>query len=764
MSVKSSTKHRLLEWCCLLLAVLLGTSLAWGEDYFRVAPGPLNEGHAAYDNPDGCPKCHEQGKGVTNQKCLSCHGAVQHKGGLHTTFGGKACITCHTEHKGRAFNIIDWKAVGGRDTIKHDQTGFSLANHHAQVACAKCHIKRLRTGRVSYLGLSKDCQSCHANVHGFTRPELSQKCEICHQPGQSLGGQMLRNWQSQHAQYSKLKLDGKHLNQSCVNCHKGGKMGGHGTPRSCAECHVPSHPIANATHNCEGCHAQSASFHGAKVKHEAFGFALTGKHARASCGACHRRGNQAGPGRSVSKACTACHIAKHPVVKETANCVRCHPSGGSFKGAKIDHAKFGLGLFGKHTKIPCVSCHKTNAKPTYRDGACISCHQHKNAHQGQYNDTPCSNCHVEGGKRPQPFDHDKDTRFPLIGFHGEAKIKNDCELCHPGRIYRTGKLGCGACHGDKHNGQLGQDCEKCHSPLLHFNAPRSKNFDHKSYPLEGKHKTIPCVSCHVNSNYKLGKKSCVDCHQKDDKHQGKVGKGCDKCHDAVTFKQAPKFSHDRMTRFVRNGAHRQVACALCHQPRSAKNAPLGLAEWKRQLPASLSMDLQFRVRGNRCNECHSDPHAGNYGSDCEACHNTRDFSRISGGAGKTIRPKDHGGSWLRRHTTLPENDGELGAEKRACASCHGAPTCTHCHRTQPPRSHTALWRVRTHGAAASFDPNACSTCHRAASCIQCHRRTPPLNHRGAWRQNHGFAAGGVAGNNCFVCHRRSDCTICHRGR
>jgi len=764
MKFVPSVGPRLFGLYGLVLAVLFFTPLAWGEDYFRVSPGPLNEGHAAYDNPDGCPKCHEQGKGVTPGKCLSCHGAVQHKGGLHTTFGGKACISCHTEHKGRAVNIIEWNGVGGKDTFKHELTGFSLGNYHGQVACARCHVKRLRTGRVSYLGTSRDCQSCHANAHGFTRPELSQKCEVCHQPGQSLIGHVLRSWQSQHGQYSKLNFVGKHLDQACVNCHKGGMMAGRGAPRTCGECHVPSHPVVARTRNCEECHAQNADFHRAKVKHEEFGFPLAGRHAQANCGACHLRGKKVGPGLTPSKACTSCHVAKHPVVQATANCVSCHASGGSFKGAHIDHARFGFGLFGKHTKRPCVSCHKTNAKTGYRDGACFSCHTHKNVHQGQYNDKPCSNCHVEGGKRKYSFDHDKDTRFPLIGFHGEAKIKNDCVLCHPGRIYRTGTLGCGDCHGDKHNGQLGKDCEKCHSPLLHFNAPRSKSFAHNAYPLEGKHKTIPCVSCHTDSNYKLGKRACLDCHQKDDKHQGRLGKSCDRCHGVDTFKPASKFSHDRMTKFARNGAHGQVACPLCHQARVEKNPPLSVAAWKQLSAAELTLDPLFPIRGKRCNDCHADPHAGNYGVACEGCHGTSDFHKIAGGSGKTIRPRDHGGSWLRRHTTLPDNDADLGAEGRTCASCHGSPACTNCHRTNAPRSHTALWRVRTHGAAASFDPNACSTCHRAASCIQCHQRTPPLNHRGAWRQYHGFAAGGVSDSNCFVCHRRADCTICHRGR
>jgi hypothetical protein len=752
---------RLIELCCLLLAGLFAAPLASAQGYFRVSPGPLNEGHAAYDNSDDCAKCHDSGRGVTNQKCLSCHAAVVHKGGLHATFGGRPCIACHVEHKGRAFNIIEWKNVGGRDTFNHDTAGFSLKEHHAQVACVKCHVKRLKTGRTSYLGLSRDCQSCHSGAHGFGRSELSKRCDACHQPGQSLRGQVLRSW-PKHSQYSRLVLNGKHSELSCVRCHQERTFGGRATARACVDCHAPSHPVTAQTNDCSDCHDQNGTFKGAKINHNKFGFPLAGRHAKVACASCHAKGRAAGSGRLPSKACVDCHTPTHPVVKATANCISCHPLTNPFRGATIDHAQFGFPLLGRHAKRSCASCHKAKAKLNYSEGACVSCHTHRNAHQGQYHDKPCATCHIEGGKRTKPFDHDVDTRFPLIGFHGQDKIKNDCVLCHPGRIYRTGPLNCSDCHGDKHQGTLGKDCTKCHSPLLHFNAPRSKEFDHKAYPLHGKHKSTACISCHVNSNYKLGKRTCFDCHRKDDRHHESLGQDCGKCHGEVTFKGAEKFSHDSMTKFQRTGAHGRAACALCHQPKSAQQKTLSVAQWRRTAPGPL--DLTFPVRGKRCADCHSDPHNGNVGSDCEACHSTVSFQRISGGRAKFIRPKDHGGTWLRRHTTLPESDSEPGAEKRSCAVCHGAPSCSHCHRTRAPRSHTALWRVRTHGAAASFDPNACSTCHRAASCIQCHRRTPPLNHRGAWRTMHGYAAGSFVDNNCFVCHRKADCALCHRAR
>jgi hypothetical protein len=216
-----------------------------------------------------------------------------------------------------------------------------------------------------------------------------------------------------------------------------------------------------------------------------------------------------------------------------------------------------------------------------------------------------------------------------------------------------------------------------------------------------------------------------------------------------------------MTRFAKQGTHRRVPCAQCHEARTAQTRPLSVEEWKRVGPTKLN--LAFPVRGSRCFECHSDPHRGNFGTECETCHVPDSFQRITGAA-KSVRPLDHRGAWVRRHSSLSDVDQELAPVKSTCSTCHGVPACQNCHRKRSPRSHTAMFRTRTHGAVAGFDPTPCGTCHQVASCTQCHRRTPPLNHRGTWRVLHGYAAGGFADSNCFVCHRRSDCALCHRTR
>lgn len=735
--------------------VLMAAPRAWAIDYFRVSPGPLNEGHAKYDHSDGCANCHIPGTGVTKARCLSCHTNVLHKQGLHRTFGNRSCIDCHTEHKGRKYNIIDWSSVGGRDAFQHDKVGFPLQNYHGQVACAKCHVARLITGRTSYLGLSPSCQSCHAQMHQFNRTEFSQKCDLCHDPGKSLRGARLSSWANPHARYSGIEFVGKHLDQVCTKCHAGGAMPGRSPARSCVSCHTPNHPVTSRTAICVDCHSQTSEFRRAKIDHSDYGFVLTGKHATTGCRSCHAPGSKT---RGRVRACGECHQADHPVVRATANCARCHVSGKSFRGARIDHARFGFALLGRHRPLRCKKCHtRPNRRLSYEEGNCVGCHTHRNAHRGQFADKACASCHVEGGKRTSPFDHNKDTRFPLIGFHAQAKVRDNCESCHPKLVYRTGKIHCVDCHKDKHKGSLGSNCERCHTPLTAFDAPRGKMIDHRSFPLEGRHKIIACVACHANDQYHLGHKECVDCHLKDDVHGGRLGRDCGKCHRPE--KGAPKFSHAKMTRFARTGAHRRVPCAVCHQPRAAA-APRTVGQWRKI--SAPKLDRRFPVFGKRCSDCHADPHRGGYGTDCERCHQTGRFSSLSRARAVTLRPRDHGAGWLRYHTTLAETGGS--SVENTCASCHGRPACRNCHRTSAPRSHTGLFRIKTHGRYASFDPNSCRTCHQTASCTQCHRRTAPLNHRGAWTTLHGYAAGGFGDSNCNVCHRRADCAVCHGSR
>lgn len=670
------------------LMVLLAAPwvLAQGS-FFRVSPGPLSESHAEHDNSDGCPKCHEPNTGVTNAKCLDCHKPLREriarKLGLHATFTGK-CIQCHPGHKGRTTSIVDWQHVGGQQTFDHARTGFPLSNHHAQLACTACHTKRLKSGRISYIGLDRECQSCHKGVHKLSKPELANQCDLCHAAGKVNRGMRLAEWERKHFELTKLVLPGKHLEQPCTKCHPKAAM----------------------------------------------------------------------PGRSPPRACTDCHRPNHPVTPALAKCTECHKEAQPWKNATVDHRRFGFALFGKHTTLDCKRCHQGGAKLDYEPGGCASCHQHRNAHKGQFDNKPCETCHVEGGKRTQPFDHNKEARFHFEGLHADPKIRNKCISCHPQKIFRTEKLGCADCHKDKHKGQLGPKCTDCHSVTQRWKDTRN-NIKHLKFPLEGRHREVKCEKCHPAGKYKLGEVHCVNCHGKTDPHKGKLGTACEKCH--TPNKGAPKFNHDKMTQFARTGAHRLLECGYCHRPPGSTKPAIG---WTKTAPPG-TLDRTFPLMGKSCVDCHADPHKGAAGSSCQQCHGTDSFRKLTPAA-RAQRPSDHDRGWLGRHTSLPFDENDLLAEGRACARCHGIASCDRCHRSTRPKSHTALWRLRGHGTAAAFDPGSCTVCHVTGACIQCHRTTAPLNHRGAWGTLHGFAAGTFADNNCYVCHSRSDCLACHK--
>ncbi|MBN2196068.1 MAG: hypothetical protein JW751_24845 [Polyangiaceae bacterium] len=217
-----------------------------------------------------------------------------------------------------------------------------------------------------------------------------------------------------------------------------------------------------------------------------------------------------------------------------------------------------------------------------------------------------------------------------------------------------------------------------------------------------------------------------------------------------------------MTEFPLEGAHRKVRCSLCHQPRRGAGSARPLSEWKATNPPPL--DLGFPSPGKRCVDCHADAHHGRASKDCTTCHTMKSFAALTGARARAITPQSHRGSWLRRHAYLPETPGALGGSGQNCAVCHGTPGCRNCHRTEAPESHGGLWRLRTHGSAASFEVASCRVCHQTASCTGCHERTRPLNHRGSWPTLHGYAAGGFGASNCSVCHRRTYCLSCHTAR
>ena len=291
----------------------------------------------------------------------------------------------------------------------------------------------------------------------------------------------------------------------------------------------------------------------------------------------------------------------------------------------------------------CTDCHDYTGE--LKDEKCFRCHkkikermEKKIGYHGNRKDH-CRKCHREHpgilGKiiklDQKKFDHNL-ALYKLEGKHAQVK----CDGCHKkrtrtnveddstGGYYIGVKFEfCTDCHKDPHKNELGEKCKTCHT--LQGWKGKDVVFDHdrdSKYHLEGKHKTVKCVECHVprpkdaalatalfkNLKYKL----CTDCHK--DPHRNELGEKCKTCHTLQGWKgKDVKFDHDKDSKYKLEGKHKDVKCAKCHKPKS-ENAALATALFK---------NLKYKL----CTDCHKDPHKNKLGSACEYCHNLQGWEK-----------------------------------------------------------------------------------------------------------------------------------------
>ncbi len=423
----------------------------------QISPGELSGSHASLEGMTKCTSCHSLGKAIASEKCLACHteiaDRIQAKQGFHGSFHNRPCVECHKEHHGRNFSLTRFEPKG----FKHESVGFSLAGRHAALQCRECHkpvlikannVREKPSDRRerTYLGLGKDCLSCHADKH---RGQFHRACTDCHNQ---------EHWK----------------------------------------------PVDSFSHE--------------KTK-----FPLTGLHARVDCQKCHKVGTDAAKtvmyvGLSFST-CTSCHKDPHNG-KFGPMCDRCHSTQGWMRGstANFNHTLTRFPLTGRHKTVLCEKCHVPAGPSTKPAGGgkrfqvasfqtCTSCH--KDAHNGQFARKPsggqCENCHSVDGYLPSKFTMamHQQSRFPLEGAHRAAP----CFRCHPSGpeggtakiiFFRSGEITCVTCHEDVHkgefNGRMTKSCATCHS--IDAWMPVSFSHDSTRFPLDGKHRGLPCVTCH----------------------------------------------------------------------------------------------------------------------------------------------------------------------------------------------------------------------------------------------------------------------------
>ena len=381
-------------------------------------------------------------------------------------------------------------------------------------------------------------------------------------PGKLIQGHL--KWEDDCKQCHK-KFDKEGQNQLCKDCHKDinkdivQKKGFHGklkVPRDCVDCHTEH----------KGRSAQIAPINEKTFKHSQTDFELKGAHAdvtKAECKECHKPKIKY---RDAPNACNACHKKndKHEGTLGT-DCDSCHIEK-NWKDTKerFDHNKSDFALEGKHVDVKCEECHKSKKfKEAPKD--CYSCHKKDDKHKGIFGQK-CTNCHTSKNWKDDTFDHTKDTKFALRGKHQPLR----CDACHKANA-PTLKIAtsCISCHkkDDKHEGTLGDRCEKCHVEKSWLSTP---GFDHDNtkFPLLEKHKDTKCQACHKNGMQEKLPLLCSDCHKKDDDakgHKGNFGAKCESCHTAKDWKLPSKFDHARDTKYSLKDKHKETKCVECHK-------------------------------------------------------------------------------------------------------------------------------------------------------------------------------------------------------
>jgi hypothetical protein len=478
-----------------------------------------------------------------------------------------------------------------------------LTSAHAKYEgqCSQCHDRANRDRQAALcMNCHKDVAAdvrAHAGFHGRLPAIDSAQCKACHTEHIGRDADIVRLTRPtfDHSK-TDFALAGAHAAVDCSACHRPGRKFRE-TPSGCVDCHKSADPHGGKLGpSCGSCH-DTSTWAKARFDHDRTKFVLRDAHRSVTCAACHAGNRYAG----TPTACASCHSpddvhrgARGP------DCASCHTTI-AWKTSKFDHAgEAHFPLVGAHAQLGCQACHRTpNLKdPLPRD--CVGCHRADDAHATRFG-AACEKCHGNSAWQPATFDHARDGRFELVGSH--AKLA--CNACHTSVIAQQ-KLAtdCNSCHrtNDAHAGRLGTDCARCHGV---DGWRKDVNFDHDltQYPLVGLHVAVPCHACHASPAFKGTPGDCNGCHQRDDRHQGALGKDCESCHSPNGW-SLWKFDHGKVTRFALTGAHASVTCAGCHT----------------QPPE------RVKLSGD-CESCHSkdDVHLGQYGRQCQRCHGTSTF-------------------------------------------------------------------------------------------------------------------------------------------
>ena len=305
------------------------------------------------------------------------------------------------------------------------------------------------------------------------------------------------------------------------------------------------------------------------------------------------------------------------------------------------------------------------------------------------------------------------------------------------------------------HGTLEIQCQNCHALSTWKPIRKVPDFNHDTqtrYPLEGQHRTVGCVSCHVKAVFTDVGRTCASCHA--DLHRRQFGSSCESCHTAKSWNAPTRSVPQHVNRFPLVGAHASLQCDNCHSGAAAGT---------------------FTALSTACVSCHAsdvnnartfDHKASGISTNCESCHTMTGWQGARFDHSTSRFPLT--GAHTRIMCAACHANDQFAGTPQNCASCHsmafaqatnpshtaaGFPQdCTLCHATsswRPASFDHARTRFPLTGAHTT---TMCATCHASGqfaaldtSCVSCH-----LNQFNATTSPNHMAA--AIPRDCQVCH------------
>lgn len=315
----------------------------------------------------------------------------------------------------------------------------------------------------------------------------------------------------------------------------------------------------------------------------------------------------------------------------------------------------------------------------------------------------CGACHTA------PWSADRMSDRCLVCHSAiQTELQNPASL--HGVLAQQGSLVCQSCHVE-HNG-----------PAASLTSITAADFPHEAtgyaltaHALRTDGTPFVCADCHPQGLSTFSEATCDGCHNKMDAaysaaHRQDFGAACLACHDGLD--RYSEFDHAG-TAYPLTGAHQQAACAGCH--------------------VNARATADFQTAPDTCAGCHQrdDAHAGQFGSQCEACHQPTRWEDATFDHSRSGFPLD--GAHAVVECAACHRDQVYAGTPDTCAGCHAEPeyhaglfagqACDACHNT-------TAWRPARYDGPHTFpmnhgeQNNTCADCHQPNlnqwTCYTCH--------------------------------------------